>query len=148
MTVRHATPFDIPALIEMLREYREQTPLDFLKEADDEPYIKLMLSEIIHGKGVALISGDKEATGMLIAGIHGSRWSPKHLLLTELAFWVRPEHRGGTDAYRLLAVYVQEGKRLKSEGRIRNYFVSKMVTSPDLSYDRLGFKKLEEFWVS
>lgn len=148
MSARFASPFDIPALMEMLREYRDCTPLDFLGEVDDVPYIQLMLSEILHGKGVAVISENKGiATGMLIAAIHGSRWSPKHLLLTEMAYWVRPEYRGGTAAHRLLALYVQEGKRLKDSGRVRNFFISKMVNSPALHYEKAGFAKLEEFWV-
>ncbi len=147
MIVRHATPFDIPALIDLLREYRSHTPLQFLNEVNDEAYIATMLTEIISGKGIALVAENGSVFGMLIAGIHSSQWSPKHLLLTELAYWVEPEHRGGTAGYRLLATYVQEARQLKESGRICNFFISKMVNSPDLSYDKLGFKKLEEFWV-
>lgn len=147
MIVRHANPFDLPALIGMLREYRNQTPLEFLREADDEAYITAMLTEIIHGKGVALVVESGGVVGMLIAGIHPSKWSPKHLLLMEFAYWIQPEHRGSSAAYRMLMMYVKEGLRLKEEGRICNFFISKMVNSPDLKYDKLGFQKLEEFWV-
>jgi len=147
MRVRHATPFDIPSLINLLREYRSHTPLQFLNEADDERYIATMLTEIISGKGIALVAENGGIFGMLLANIHPSQWSPKHLLLTELAYWVNPEHRGGTAGYRLLAMYVAEAKQLKETGRICNFFISKMVNSPDLSYGKLGFEKLEEFWV-
>ena len=148
MIVRHATPFDIPALINLLRDYRSQTPLQFLNEANDEVYITQMLTEIISGKGIALVAENGGIFGMLLANIHPSQWSPKHLLLTELAYWVNPEHRGGTAGYRLLAMYVAEAKQLKEAGRICNFFISKMVNSPDLSYGKLGFEKLEEFWVA
>ena len=148
MRVRHATPFDIPSLINLLREYRSQTPLQFLNEANDEVYIAQMLTEIISGKGIALVAENGGVFGMLLANIHPSQWSPKHLLLTELAYWVNPEHRGGTAGYRLLAMYVAEAKQLKETGRICNFFISKMVNSPDLSYGKLGFEKLEEFWVA
>lgn len=147
MIVRRATPFDIPALIDLLREYRSHTPLRFLSEADDENHIRVMLSEIINGKGIALVAENGGVFGMLIAEISPSRWSPKHLLLTELAYWVEPEYRGGTAGYRLLATYVSEARELKMSGRICNFFISKMVNSPDLSYDKFGFEKLEEFWV-
>jgi len=147
MIVRHATPFDIPAIIDLLREYRSHTPLQFLNEANDEVYITQMLTEIISGKGVALVAESGKVFGMLISAIHPSQWSPKHLLLTEMAYWVEPEFRGGTAGYRLLNMYVQEAKQLKEAGRICNFFISKMVNSPDLSYGKLGFKKLEEFWV-
>lgn len=147
MIVRFATPFDLPALIQMLKEYREQTPLDFLREADDEAYITMMLTEIIHGKGVALVAESNEIAGMIVAGIHPSKWSPKHLLLMEFAYWVKPEHRGTTAGHRLVSKYIEAGRSLKEQGRIANFFISKMVNSPDLKYDRFGFKKLEEFWV-
>ena len=148
MIIRHANPFDIPALINLLRDYRSQTPLQFLNEANDEVYITQMLTEIISGKGIALVAENGGIFGMLLANIHPSQWSPKHLLLTELAYWVNPEHRGGTAGYRLLAMYVAEAKQLKEAGRICNFFISKMVNSPDLSYGKLGFEKLEEFWVA
>jgi hypothetical protein len=47
----------------------------------------------------------------------------------------------------LLAKYLEEAIKLKEEGRITNFFISKMVNSPDLNYGRFGFQKLEEFWV-
>lgn len=147
MIVRHATPFDIPFIIDLLRKYRSHTPLKFLSEANDEKYITTMLTEIVSGKGVALVAENGGVFGILIAAIHPSLWSPKHLLMTELAYWVEPEQRGGTAGYRLLAMYVTEAKQLKESGRICNFFISKMVNSPDLSYGKLGFEKLEEFWV-
>jgi hypothetical protein len=36
---------------------------------------------------------------------------------------------------------------MKEEGRVTNFFISKMVNSPNLDYARYGFQKLEEFWV-
>jgi L-amino acid N-acyltransferase YncA len=146
--IREATPVDIPQILDLLREYRQATPLEFLKEADDTNYITQMLYEIMAGRGVLLIA-EKEYSifAMLIAGVHASRWSPRHLLLTELAYYVKPENRGGTAGYRLLREYIKRAERFKAEGRICHYFISKMINSPDLDYGRFGFKKLEEFWV-
>jgi len=145
--VRHASPFDIPAIIDMLRDYRDQSTLPFLAAANDAEYIKLLLTQIISGNGIALIAETDKPAGMLIATIQPSIWSPKSLLLTELAYWVQPAFRGTSAAYRLLIKYVAEGKKLKESGRVSNCLISKMVTSPNLSYDKLGFEKLEEFWV-
>jgi L-amino acid N-acyltransferase YncA len=146
--IREATPVDIPQILDLLREYRQATPLEFLKEADDANYITQMLYEIMAGRGVLLIAEkDGDIIGMLISGIHPSRWSPRHLLLTELAYYVKPENRGSTLSYRLLIEYIRKGEQFKAEGRICHYFISKMVNSPDLDYGRFGFKKLEEFWV-
>jgi len=75
-------------------------------------------------------------------------WSPKHVLMTEIAYWVEPECRGGTMGYRLLAEYKKRGDELKKNGRITNYLISKMSNSPNLQYQKFGFEKLEEFWVA
>lgn len=146
--IRKASKFDIPAILDMLRQYREQTPLEFLREADDADYISQMLTELIAGRGVVLVAEQQnQPIGMMIAGIMPSMWSPKHLVLTEFAYWIDPEHRGGTAGYRLLRAYLDEAIAMKEAGRICNAFISKMVNSPDLKFSRFGFSKLEEFWV-
>lgn len=146
--IRDASPFDIPALLEMLRRYRKLTPLPFLAEADDAAYVTQMLTEMMAGRGLVLIAEKDGIAGMLIAVISPSLWSPKHLLMTEMAYWVEPECRGGTMGYRLLAEYKQRGDLMKKEGRISNYLISKMSNSPNLQYQKFGFEKLEEFWVA
>jgi hypothetical protein len=69
MRIRHATPFDIPSLIDLLREYRSHTPLQFLNEANDEQHVKNMLMEIISGKGVALVAENGEVFGLSLIHI-------------------------------------------------------------------------------
>lgn len=147
LQIRKATPVDLPILLDMLRRYREQTPLEFLKKADNAIYITQMLSEIMAGRGVILVAEKESLIGMLIAGIHPSVWSPAHLLLTEFAWWVEPKYRGGTAGHRLLKRYITEAQKMKNQGRICNFFVSKMSNSPNLNYERFGFQYLEEFWV-
>lgn len=147
LQIRKATPFDLPQLLEMLRSYRKQTPLKFLAEADNAVYVTQMLSEIMAGRGVLLVAEKESLIGMLIAGVHPSCWSPAHLILTEFAWWVEPEHRGSTAGHRLLKRYIAEAQKMKEEGRICNFFISKMSNSPDLDYSKFGFEYLEEFWV-
>jgi hypothetical protein len=148
MIVRQATPFDVPILLDMLRHYRKLTPLAFLAEADDAEYVTKLLTEMMAGKGVVLVVDNDGIIGMLLASIGPSIWSPKHLLMTELAYWIEPECRGGTAGYRLLAEYKRIGEQMKQENRICNYLISKMSNSPNLQYQKFGFDKLEEFWVA
>lgn len=124
------------------------TPLPFLAEADDAEYVTQMLTELMAGKGLVLIADKDGIAGMLIAIIAPSIWSPKHVVMTELAYWVEPECRGSTMGYRLIAEYKQRGDELKKNGRITNYLISKMSNSPNLQYQKFGFEKLEEFWVA
>jgi N-acetylglutamate synthase-like GNAT family acetyltransferase len=146
--IRDASPFDVPRILTMLRNYRKQTPLPFLEEVNNADYVSRMLAELMAGRGVVLVAEHEELVGMLIACISPSMWSPDHLLLTEMAYWVEPEFRGGTAGYRLLAEYQKRGEAMKAENRICNYLISKMSNSPNLQFQRFGFTKLEEFWVS
>jgi hypothetical protein len=146
--VRDATPFDIPVLLEMLRRYRDCAPLPFLKEADDSIYITQVLTELMSGRGVCLLAETDKIVGMLISQVTPSMWSPKHLVLYEMAYWVNPEDRGSSAGYRLLKAYAEHGQAMKAQGRISAFFISKMSTSPDIKYDKFGFSKLEEMWVA
>jgi len=145
--IRDASPFDIPALLDMLRCYRSHTPLAFLAEADDADYVTRLLTELMAGKGLVLVAENDSVVGMLIASISPSAWSPKHLLMIEMAYWVEPESRGGTAGYRLLIEYKKRGEAMKADGRICNFMISKMSNSPNLQYQKFGFDKLEEYWV-
>lgn len=146
--IRNTSPFDVPAILDLLREYRTNMPYGFLQDADDAEYVTQMLTELMAGKGLVLVAEvNNKVIGVLVAGIMPSIWSPKHFLMTEFAYYVKQEHRGGTAGYRLLSRYLDEAIKLKDEGRITNFFISKMINSPDLNYGRYGFQKLEEFWV-
>ena len=146
--IRNASPFDIEQILDRLRDYRSHMPYGFLADADDSEHVKTLLTHLMAGQGVVLVAEhESRIVGVLIAGVMPSVWSPKHLMLTEFAYWVDEEFRGGTTGYRLLRQYLDEAIKMREAGRIANCFISKMVNSPDLKYDRFGFKKLEEFWV-
>ena len=145
--VREANKFDIPALLDMLRAYRIATPLDFLRDVDDAEYITKLLIELMSGRGLILIAEEAEPIGMLMAIISPSQWELSKYLMTEMAYWMNPDARGSSGGYRLLSAYVEHGQALKDSGRISAFFISKMVNSPDLQYQKFGFTKLEEYWV-
>jgi len=145
--IRQANKFDIDAIVEMLKKYREVAPIDVLRFADDEEYIKNLLSEIISGMGFILIAEKNEAAiGMLIAAKIPNIWNPKTMQCSEVAYWVNPENRGGTAAFRLISEYMKKCEEWKKQGSIHFYTISKMNNSPDLKYQKLGFEKLEDTW--
>lgn len=147
MIIRKANRYDVKVIIKMLNQYKRSSGIDFIRTASED-HVEIMLDEIICGKGFVLLACKEGIeVGLLVAAIMPSAWSPRHNILTEMAYWVDPEYRGGTAGYRLLREYIDESTRLKNDGRINCTLISKMATSPDLKYDRFGFKKLEEFWV-
>jgi hypothetical protein len=83
---------------------------------------------------------------MLIALKNPNVWDNSILVMNELAYWVNPESRGSSAGYRLIKAYQEYAEELKSQGKIKAYTISKMVTSPDLNYSRFGFNKIEEMW--
>ena len=146
--IRQANKFDVDAIIEMLKHYRENAPLEILKQANDEEYIRNLISQIIAGAGFILVAEkDGILIGMLIAAKIPNIWNPDAMQCSEVAYWVEPAYRGGTAAYRLIAGYVAECERLIEQDAIQFYTISKMRNSPNLKYDKFGFEPLEETWV-
>jgi hypothetical protein len=145
--IRLGNKFDTEQLIEMLKRYRECSPLEFHKNSTDEQ-ARYILEQIFVGRGVVFVSVDdyEELNGMLIAIRNPNIWDPKLMCMNELAYWVNPESRGGTAGYRLLAAYKEYCEQAKSNGQIQYYTLSKMINSPNLDYEKFGFNKLEEMW--
>lgn len=146
--IRQANKFDIPAIVEMLKNYRNHAPIDILKTANDQQYIEQLLTQIIVGAGFIFVAEkNSKLIGMLIAGIVPNVWHPQIKQCSEMAYWVEPEFRGGTVAYRIIKAYIDECESMMKSGKIHMYTMSKMVNSPDLKYEKFGLSKLEETWV-
>ena len=146
--IRQANKFDVPQIVEMLKEYRDAAPLEILKQANDQEYIERFLLDLIVGSGFILVAEKEDKLiGMLIAGIVPNLWNPKISQCSEIAYWVKPECRGSTAGYRLIKEYTKECDKLFKSGRIQMITISKMINSPDLKYQKFGFEKLEETWV-
>ena len=142
--IRQATKYDKPQIIEMMRLFRDESKIEQFQDFNNEPYINRLLDNILAGMGVIFIEDGK---GFIMALISHTAWCDKTFQMYELAWYVRPEHRGGTVGYRLLKTYVDYGKQLKEQGRIKIFTIGKMVTSPNIKYEKFGFSKLDENWI-
>jgi predicted GNAT family N-acyltransferase len=147
--IRLANPFDLPELVRMVKAYQLVSPVECLQVSTAYDYVEQIITQILAGRGVIFVSeADQNLTGMLIAVKNTNVWDPSIKVMNELAYWVDPEHRGSTAGYRLLAAYQKYCAELVEDKQIKFYTISKMVNSPDLKYERFGFKKLEEMWRS
>ena len=142
--IRKATKYDKPQIIEMMRQFQQESPIEEFKGIVNEPYWNRLLDTILAGAGVIYIEDGK---GLIMALISHIAWCDKTYQMYELAYYVKPEHRNGTLGYRLLKTYVDYGKQLKTEGRIKLFSIGKMVSSPDIKYNKFGFNKLDEIWI-
>jgi N-acetylglutamate synthase-like GNAT family acetyltransferase len=148
MKIRTANKFDLPHICDMLRHFREQTPIELMRNCDNEDYINKLYHHIILGGGIALIAETDKPIGMIIGVKDQNIWDPELKILRELVYWVEPEHRNTTAGYRLLKEYNKQAEKLVEEGKIKLFTMTKMVNSPDLDFSRFGYKKTEEVWVA
>ena len=142
--IRQATKYDRIQLQEMIRMFRDESPIEQYKDIDNPDYFNSLVDSIIAGRGVIFI---EDNVGFIIGLISPVIWCDKTLAMYELAWYVKPEYRMGIVGIRLLKAYIDYAKQLKEQGRIKLFTITKMVSSPDFDYSKLGFKKIEENWM-
>lgn len=142
--IRQANKYDKTEIIEMMKLFREESNIEQYKNLDNIVYWNKLLDNILAGQGVIFIEQGK---GLLMALITHTAWCDRTFQMYELAWYVKPEYRNTSVGYRLLKEYVDYGNKLKEQGRIKLFTMAKMVTSPNIKYDRFGFKKLDEVWI-
>lgn len=142
--MRQANKFDKQDIISLMLEFKNESDIQELREINNPEYWDRLLNTILAGAGIIFIEPGK---GLIMGLISHSVWCDKTLQLYELAWYVKPEYRNTSLGYRLLKSYVDYGNELKQSGRIKFFSIAKMITSPDIKYDRFGFKKLDENWI-
>ena len=142
--IRTATKYDKTQIIEMMQLFRAESHIEQYKDLDNVAYWNELLDSILAGHGIIYI---EDGIGLIMGVVMPTIWCNKTLVLNELAWYVKPEHRNTSVGYRLLKAYVNYGNQLKQEGRIKMFTIAKMITSPDLKYGRFGFTKLDEIWI-
>lgn len=148
MNIRLANKFDLPHIINMLKHFRDHSPVDEIKKCDNEMYISTLYNHILAGRGIAYVAEHDQPIGMIIGFIDQNIWDPEIKVLKELVYWVEVEYRNTSAGYRLLKAYNDHAKTLVDSDRIQLYTMTKMVNSPDLDFSRFGYKKTEEIWVA
>ena len=142
--IRQATKHDKTQVIQMMQLFRAESHIEQYKDLDNVAYWNELLDNILAGQGIIYI---EDNVGLIMGLIVPTIWCNKTLALHELAWYVKPEYRNTTTGYRLLKAYVEYGKQLKAQDRIKMFTITKMVTSPDIKYGKFGFTKLDENWV-
>jgi N-acetylglutamate synthase-like GNAT family acetyltransferase len=149
MKIRHANKFDFPEIVAMLHRFKLAGPTDLSNEFKNEEYIAKLYASILAGRGLILVAEkDNALAGMIIGMIDPILWDPDTLIMREIAYWVDEQYRGSTAGYRLLAQYVKEADEMVENNRITAYSMVKTVNSPDLKFEKFGFKKAEEIWIA
>ena len=142
--IRKANKHDREQVIEMMLAFRKESGIAPYSDIDNIDYWHQLLDAIFAGVGMIFI---EEGKGLIMGIVTPTIWCDKTFALQELAWYVKPEHRGSTVGYRLFKTFLDYGKDLKEEGRIKFFVMSKLNTSPTLKYERFGFSKMDENWI-
>jgi GNAT superfamily N-acetyltransferase len=142
--IRQATKYDKTEIIKMMQLFRAEADIEQYKHLDNIVYWNKLLDNILAGQGVIFLEQGK---GLIMALITHTAWCDRTFQMYELAWYVKPEYRNTTVGYRLLKEYIDYGKQLKEQGRIKLFSIAKMVSSPNIKYDKFGFNKLDETWI-
>jgi predicted GNAT family N-acyltransferase len=141
--IRKATRFDKTELIEMLIQFGNEFLPELMQYANVD-YADKLLTNIIAGAGFIFIEQGK---GMIIGSLAPYYYNDKVLALSENAWYVKPEFRNTTVGYRLFKAYLEEADKLKKENRIQIISVGKLHNSPDIHYQKYGFRKMQESYI-
>lgn len=141
--IRLATRYDIPKLLDLMRGYASESPVDAYRNINfqNEQYVSNLFFSIIIGRGFIVV--DDDLNGMLAAIITPNIWSPDILELKELAWWVKPEFRNGSLGGKLWLEFNYLADEMIKENRVQVITCSLMANSPKMNYEKRGFKSLE-----
>ena len=138
MKIRLATKFDMPEILDMLRNYRDSGIIPGVHDIQDVDTPIRILTYILAGGGLAYVSQkDKQLTGMILAIKSPYLWDNKKFVMNEIVYWVEKNHRGTTAGYRLLTEYKNACQTLK-DNKSRDFY---LIGKPDLviKCDEKGF---------
>jgi N-acetylglutamate synthase-like GNAT family acetyltransferase len=140
--IRQATKYDKTEIMQMMREFHAEADMPEIPQ--NEQCFNVLLDSIFAGQGVVFI---EEGKGLLMTMVLPTIWCNKTFAMHELAWFVRPQHRDTTTGFRLFAAYLAYAKQLKEQGRIKYFTITKLDTSPELKYEKYGFRKKDENWI-
>jgi len=142
--VREADRADTMGVLTLIQEFSDAAAADHLW-VDQEKAVDLVESLLEAEDAVIFVADDDGESVGFIVGFLGEILFNKVKYSTELAWFVRPEHRGGTVALRLLKAYEEWGK---SKGvHIINMADMSILQDHGGLYEKLGYSKVETCYV-
>lgn len=147
--IRRLERSDYTAVIEMLMEFANETGI---KDMDlglyDPKHAYQVLLRCQHA-GISLVATTSQGqiVGMLLSMKCQDVWLPTVVRLREIAWWVKPEHRGTSLGGRLFFNYCNLADQMLQQGEITGYTMTKLVSSEDYDYERRGMRLVEATYM-
>tara|TARA_R110000772_G_scaffold213509_1_gene324045 strand:- start:156 stop:623 length:468 start_codon:yes stop_codon:yes gene_type:complete len=150
ITITTATQKDDDAIIELLKRFAQEQPFSKLK-LEAERYNDHHVRKVLYGirsQGVILLAHkDSEIAGIFMAVKAPDVWVPNITLMTELVWWVNPEHRQSSAGLRLLKEYTKIGEQLVKKGEISTFTMTLLENSPITNLEKRGWNPVETNYV-
>lgn len=143
MKIVRAGGAEISALYTMLKDMHRNTELD-VSPIDDYKLLN-QINNVVH-KGVVLVSvKDNIITGS-IAGITTTDWWSSQPHLSDMWFYVLPNHRKSRSAIMLIKAFIKLAKDAKLKVKLGHIY-SGDLNRKDKFYERLGLVKAGSTFV-
>lgn len=137
----HDIERDLQDIVELMVEYQAQLPAGLYPDSDPA-YVFDQLAEM-HADGSLLYVIERDgprAVGCLVLSLFPAFWSPAHLGASDMIFYVRPDHRGGT-GLRLIAEAERKAKAAGVTMIEMNNVSPEHFARVDRLYRRLGYRQ-------
>jgi len=144
MDIKRAGPLDISVLVQMLVEMHEGTEIK--TPAIDSMKMIGKVNEVIH-KGIVLVAvnEEKQLIGS-VGGMVSQDWWSEEKFLADYWFYVRPQHRKGNVALKLIKNFIKMANDAKLPVRLGHVF-SGDLDRKDKFFERLGMVKAGSVFV-
>lgn len=117
MIVRSATLDDLPALIEIARQFIHEAP-NYASRELDEQALQDNLSAVINGMGaVFVVEQGQEIAGGIVC-LTSKDWFNNQIIAFEQVFYVKPEYRSTRAALLLIDVFLNWSRQMGA-GRVQ-----------------------------
>ena len=145
-----ATQKDDDAVISVLKRFAQEQPFNKLK-VEAEQYNDHHVRKVLYGirsQGVLLLAHkDSEIAGIFMAVKAPDLWVPNIRVMTELVWWVNPEHRQSSAGIRLLKEYTKIGEQMVKQGEISTFTMTLLENSPVANIEKRGWRPVETNYV-
>lgn len=137
-----------PEVYDMLAQFTTENPGVCLPaDQGNFRHVSLVLFSI-QNSGVGYVShNDQGLTGMILAQTISDVWIPEQRFLVELAWWVKPEYRGGLTGARLLKAYSKKADSMIAQNEIVGASMSTLTSSPELKLQRHGWNPTQQQYM-
>lgn len=143
--IRHALPRDIPAIMDMVREFYQTTDYSKFAPFDEETVQDLTEMIILHHIFIVATDEDDVPVGILALVLTPFSFNRNVLSCVEVVWWVKSEFRKSSYGVDMIR-YADNIRKLRGA---THFQLARLNTSPevvDSIYERLGFTFSEKYF--